>query len=170
MAMNLLILGGMSPRHKEWVRQVADELRPGFDSIRFLDYRHWDTGAEMDIEYEVAQLANLAEDFGEYIVVAKSIGSAVATLANARGLIQPKFCLFMGFPLKVVEADVPEVTSSLSVLPRTVFVHNQQDPLGSADAVRNFVADHAPGKWKLLTQPGDTHEYLDFELMRSLSS
>ena len=39
--MNALILGGMSPQHKQWVQEVADVLRPRFDEVRLLDYLHW---------------------------------------------------------------------------------------------------------------------------------
>ncbi len=69
----------MSQRHHEWVREVAAALRPEFEEVRLLDYKHWtEPETEMDLEYEVGQAAKLAEGLGGYIVVAKSIGTVVA--------------------------------------------------------------------------------------------
>lgn len=168
--MNALILGGMSPRHKEWVREVAAELEPHFETVRFLDYKHWDTpDAEMDLEYEIAQAAKLAEELGEYVVVAKSIGMVVATLANARGTLKPQYCVFMGLPLKVVTAEIPEFGSALPKLPATHFLHNEHDPLGSADKVKAYIEAHEPKGYDLLVSPSDTHDYVDFKLITDLT-
>lgn len=167
MPMNALILGGMSPRHHDWVRQVAHQVGEQFDSVRFLDYRHWPDDSQMDIEHEIVQAAALAEELDEYVVIAKSIGTVVTTLAIARGLLQPKSCLFMGFPLNVVEADFPEVATSLPTLPKTIFLHNDQDPLGSYDDVQVYVHAHAPQHYLTIRTPGNTHDYEDFDLMRA---
>jgi len=169
--MNVFILGGMSPRHYEWVRQLAEALQPHFDEIRLLDYRHWEQqGAEMDLEYEITQAAALAKDFGEYLVVAKSIGTVLATLATARGLLAPQRCVFMGFPLKVVTADLSEVANALLQLPPTTFLHNEHDPLGSAEAVKTYVGAHAPAIYDFQTLPGDTHDYIDFDLIARVAT
>jgi pimeloyl-ACP methyl ester carboxylesterase len=164
--MNALILGGMSPRHHEWVRQVAAALKPHFDEVRLHDYRHWGHEKDnMNLEYEIAQVAELVKDFGAYVIVAKSIGTAVAALAIARGLISPKRCVFVGFPLKAVETDMPEVAAALSQLPPTVFLHNQQDPLGSAEAVESYLRAHAPASYEFQIVPGATHDYVAFDLI-----
>jgi hypothetical protein len=169
--MNVLILGGMSQRHREWVRQVAAVLQPHFAEVRLLDYRHWEqSDTEMDLEYEILQAAELAKDFGEYVVVAKSIGTVVATLANARGLITPRKCAYMGFPLKVVEADLPEVADALLELPVTSFLHNEHDPLGSAESVRAYISAHAPALYDFKTLPGDTHDYIDLDLIAQVAT
>jgi acetyl esterase/lipase len=163
----------MSPRHKEWVRQVAEALNPHFEEVRFLDYDHWDVnGAEMDVEHELARAAELAKDYGEYMVVAKSIATVLTTLGNARGLLTPKHCVFLGFPLQVVH-ELPqelELASALKQLPPTTFVHNQNDPLGTAEAVQTFIAAHAPANYDFQTTPGATHDYVDFGLIARLAA
>lgn len=168
--MNALIFGGMSPRHKEWVRQVAENLEPHIDDVRLLDYRHWATpGVEMDLEYEIAQASKLAEGWNDYVVVAKSIGTVMTMLATARQLLSPAYCVFMGLPLNVIEADIPEVARAMPQLPPTHFIHNENDPLGSADSVKNYIEAHAPERYDLLVTPGDTHDYLDFKLITDLA-
>lgn len=171
--MNALILGGMSPRHKEWVRQVAEVLQPHFEEVRFLDYDHWDVnGGEMDVEHELARAAELAKDFGEYVVVAKSIATVLTTLGNARGLLAPKRCVFLGFPLKVVHElpQVNELAKALPSLPFTTFVHNEHDPLGEADTVKEFILKHRPQTYEFKIVLDDaTHDYVDLDLITQLA-
>jgi hypothetical protein len=168
--MNALVFGGMSPRHHEWVRQVAEALRSHFDEVRLLDYRHWaQQDTEMDLEYEITQAAALAEGLEEYVVVAKSIGTVLTTLAVARGLLTPQYCAFMGFPLKVVEADLPEVAEALPHLPSTTFLHNDRDPLGPAEAIEKYIGAHKPASYQFMTVRGDTHDYTDFDLITLLA-
>ena len=171
--MNALLLGGMSPRHKEWVRQVAEALRPHFEEVRFLDYDHWDVaGAEMDVERELARAAELAKDYGEYVVVAKSIGTVLTTLGIFRGQLKPARCVFLGFPYNTV-LELPQVTELAKALPRlpyTVFVHNEHDPLGEADVVKQFILAHRPETYEFKIVLDDaTHDYVDFGLIARLA-
>ena len=172
--MNALVLGGMSPRHKEWVQQVAEALQPHFDEVRFLDYDHWDiTGAEMDVEHELARAADLAKDYGEYVVVAKSIGTVLTTLGNARGLLAPKRCVFLGFPYNAA-LELPqlnELAKALPSLPFITFVHNEHDPLGEADTVKQFMLKHRPETYEFKIVLDDaTHDYVDFALIARLAA
>ncbi len=162
----------MSPRHKQWVRDVAEAVKPHFDEVRLLDYGHWETGdAMIDLESEIKRVADLAKDFGDYVVIAKSIGTAVAALAIARGLIAPKHCVFLGFPLDVT-AKLPqaaELTAAFKQLPPIAFVHNENDPVGSAEAVREYLLANTPADYTLTVTPGDTHDYVDFEQIIQLA-
>jgi predicted alpha/beta-hydrolase family hydrolase len=167
--MNVLVLGGMSPRHHEWVRGVAEALKPHMEEVVFLDYRHWQTGEEMDIEYEITQTVALAARLGEYIVVAKSIGTVITTLATSRGMLSSQRCLFMGFPLSVVEQYLPEVAEALKDLPPTTFLHNEADPLGSSKAVQAYLGAHTPPHFDFKVLPGSTHDYVDFNLITQLA-
>jgi predicted alpha/beta-hydrolase family hydrolase len=121
------------------------------------------------MEYEIAQAAQLAEGLDDYVVVAKSIGSVLTTLAISRGLLHPQRCLFMGFPLRVVLDEFPQTGDALTQLPSTVFLHNEHDPLGASDAVRSYLAEHAPHKYELQTLPGDTHDYVNYNLIARLA-
>lgn len=169
--MNVLILGGQSPRHKAWVRDVDAALKPYFDRLKFLDYRHWDDESlEPDLEYEVNCAAELAKDLGEYVVVAKSIGTVITSLAIARARLAPQKCLFLGFPLTVVERSLPGVADGITDLPETIFVQNEDDPLGSSSAVKAYVEANPPLKYSFEALPGDTHDYVDFELIARLAT
>jgi predicted alpha/beta-hydrolase family hydrolase len=171
MHMNAVIFGGMSPRHREWVRKLAEALRPEYDIVHFLMYRHWDRpGMEMDLEYEISQAARLAQQLDDYVVIAKSIGTVLTTFAYDRKLLVPKRCVFMGFPLTVVNAEFPQVAGALPYLPSTVFVQNEYDPLGTVNAVKTYVRAHAPKTYDVQATPGTTHDYVDFSLIVQLAT
>lgn len=167
--MNILILGGESPRHYDWVRQVASALQPHCEKVAYLDYRHWASGGGIDIEHEIVQVAQLAKGLGEYIVVAKSIGIVIASLAAGRSLLHPTKCIFLGLPLGAVER-VPEVRLSFAKLPLTTFMQNTHDPLGSAAEVKAYVSAASHEQLIFLETPGNTHDYSDFELLVKLAT
>jgi predicted alpha/beta-hydrolase family hydrolase len=169
--MNVLILGGQSPRHQQWVRQVAETLEPHFDKVVFLDYRHWQTGAEdIDINYELNQVAERASRLDDYMIVAKSIGTVVTTLGVATKVLAPKKCVFLGFPLAVVESNLPELAAKLPNLPSTVFVQNRDDPLGSFEAVKKYVEANEPKNCEFKELSGSTHDYIDFDLITKFAA
>jgi hypothetical protein len=150
---------------------VAEALKPHFDEVRFLDYRHWRTDApDIDVEYELEQAVQLVDGLGEYVVVAKSIGTAITAIAVRRERLGPRKCVFLGFPLKVVKADLPEVAAGLKTLPQAVFVQNEQDPLGSSADMKDYLRTYIPRGYMLKPLPGDTHDYLDFDLIAELAS
>jgi hypothetical protein len=163
--MNVLILGGESPRHKAWVRQVAEAVASQFGTVAYLDYKHWDTGEPTDIEHEIQAAANIAKDLGEYIVIAKSIGTVITTLGNARGVLHPKRCVFLGLPLGAARR-IDGVVPGMKLLPATVFIQNSHDPLGSADEVKSFISLYGNDSALCLATAGDTHDYADFTLIR----
>ncbi|MEO6761233.1 MAG: hypothetical protein ABI220_02535 [Candidatus Saccharimonadales bacterium] len=168
--MNALVLGGQSIKHKQWVRDVAVALKPHFEAVVYLDYMHWQTGeADIDLEYEIFQAANLAKSLGNYVIVAKSIGVIVAILAIARGVITPQKCVFAGFPLNVVESSLPEVASALKSLPPVTFIQNGADPLGSAGSVQAYLDSYLASGYNLKIILGNTHDYPDFNLLVELA-
>lgn len=168
--MNALILGGQSPRHYDWVRRVAEALKPHLNEVQFLDYRHWQNDAPVDLEYEISQASRLVTGMGnEYVIVAKSLGTMVATHGDALGLLHPSRCVFLGLPLKAFD-ELPDMPEGLKRLPPTVFVQNTRDPLGSFADVQTYVAAHSNAEARCLETPGDTHDYADFTLITELAT
>jgi hypothetical protein len=166
--MNVLILGGESPRHYQWVRDVAKVLQPRFSSVHFLDYRHWSNGGATDIEYEITAATKLAEGMEEYIIVAKSIGTVIAMLGIGRGLLHPQRCVFMGLPLGAVRR-IPDVVPYVAKLPPTTFVQNEHDPLAAATEVATFIDIHGNKDASIVITPGETHDYINFNQIATLA-
>lgn len=168
--MKALVLGGNSPHHKQWVRDVKQALEPYFEEVRLHDYRHWLTNSpNIDMDYEINQVAKLAADLGEYVVVAKSIGTAITILGNTQGIISPKATLLMGLPLRGYMSGRLEVAEGLAKLPKTIFLQNSGDPLGSAKDVTSYIEAHPPAAWAIEIADNNTHDYIDFDTIAKLA-
>lgn len=167
--MNILLLGGNSPRHYQWIRDLGAVLIDAGHTVLLHDYAHWSTGAPLaDMPTEITRLEALIENEKDYIVIAKSIGTVIATLAVNQGVLRPKKCLLLGVPITGIAADTPGFAASVSALPRTVFVQNESDPYGSAEALLSFLELCHPAAYELdVVFNNDTHDYVDFERIKS---
>ncbi len=165
--MKVLILGGNSPRHYDWNRQLAAVLgKAGFEPI-IHDYVHWQTGAPLaDMEAEIASVSEQLKGERGYAIIAKSIGTVIATLAVARGELHPKKCVLLGVPHTGIAGDTADFLPSLATLPRTLFVQNEHDPYGSAEGLDALLERSCPPAYELAVVFGNTtHDYLDFAQM-----
>ena len=165
--MNVLILGGNSPRHYDWIRQLGAYLRAQGYEVRLHDYAHWDTGEPAtDIDAELGRLRQELADVTEYVIVAKSIGTVIATIGVARGVLTPARCVLLGVPKDGVAGDTPAFLPSVGDLPPTTVLQNEHDPYGSAVAVEEWLKPHANASLRFVTIPTNTtHDYLDFALI-----
>jgi hypothetical protein len=169
-SMNILILGGNSKRHFEWIREVKKALEPLADEIRLHDYKHWsEDSPEADVEFEILAAAQTAEGLGDYILVAKSIGTVISTLGISRGLLKPRACLFMGMPLSVIPERFPDFGNDVTKLPQTIFLQNTDDPLGNSVDLENFIEKAPPENWQLVAANHDTHDYVNMKLIAQLT-
>lgn len=168
--MNILLLGGNSIRHKQWVRDLAAVLSKTSHNVQYVDYLHWDAGGEFaDIVTEIDRAAVRASSMPHYMIIAKSVGTGIALEGIYKRALRPERCIFLGFPLKGIQADKEfHYTEALSLLPPTVFVQNENDPWGSATEVISFVRAHGNDAATFVTTPGDTHDYTDFSAIASL--
>lgn len=167
--MNILILGGNSKRHYEWIRDVKEVLEPLADEVRLHDYKHWtNDDPEADVAFEVSAAAKTVEDIGDYILVAKSIGTVISTFGISQGLLTPKACLFMGVPLQVIPERYPDFANDIAKLPHTIFLQNTKDPLGSSVDLEQYVQKAAPVDWRLTATAHNTHDYVNMDLITSL--
>lgn len=165
--MKVLILGGNSKRHYVWNRQIRDALEQHGHEIILHDYSHWESGVPIaDIESEIAAAGIAVKGIQDYAIVAKSIGTVIATLATSRGNLSPSRLVFLGVPYGGIAGEITEFLASLTSLPSTIFVQNQQDPYGTAEGLRELLSIHHPRKCELITVPdNDTHDYIDFNLI-----
>lgn len=164
--MQALLLGGQSKRHAEWVRAFTPVLTDAGFATAFVDYDNWTANSRStDIEAELAVAARTVAGWDDYIVVAKSIGSVIATLGIGRQILQPRAALFLGFPLSALR-ELPhadEVRTAAAHLPRTVVVQNENDPFGTTVEVEAFFEAFGTADFRVDTVPGRAdHDYVDF--------
>ncbi len=166
--MHILLLGGNSPRHYQWIRELETVLVAAGHTVVLHDYAHWATGASLaDINAEIERLKGSIDSEGDYVVIAKSIGTVIAALAINQGVLHPQKCLLLGTPITGIAGDTPAFAPSLAALPRTVFVQNEYDPYGSAETLNTFLHTYHPAAYELdVVFDNDTHEYVDFERIK----
>lgn len=167
--MNILFLGGNSKRHDAWIVDMARQLSAPFDNAIVHRYRHWDTGEELaDIIYELQQITRKTEGFGPYIIFAKSIGTLIALKGIYEGVLAPKACVFLGLPvLSARDMDLPLRKWLASADVPMYFLHNSNDPYGSAEKLKGLL-DSANATSDITELQDNTHDYLDTEIMRQL--
>ncbi len=168
--MNLLLLGGNSQRNQAWVKGVAENLKDIFDDCKVQNYKHWETGDQnINFDYELEQLASNANAMQPVAIFAKSVGSHLTLKAASTSMIDPKFCLLVGFPLSIVADLTDEVEDWIKGMRvPTVVAQNNADPLGSFEEVKNYVDACQNPNVTVVELKGDTHDYDDIEKIREL--
>ena len=171
--MNLVILGGNSPRHHAWVREVAANVGPLFDKVLVWDYQHWQTGEPFcKINLELSKLNETVDSFEPYIIIGKSIGTILASQGVNRGILKPKGLLFFGTPIKSTNPGARPLGKWLSSIDQSkiIFVQNQNDPFGSYQMLQSRLKDEMIDDATTIMWPGQTHDYVDYDKMVELSS
>lgn len=170
-SMNIVLLGGNSKRHYQWVRDLAVSLTSNGHTVILHDYKHWSTGDESaDIEYEIDSLSKQLEPYDNYIIIAKSVGTLIASLGIQRGSIKATHAILLGIPLDGVVSAYPEFTNALRSLPPTAIVQNSDDPYGAAADVKHLVTQNIPTQTVSVLEIPDnsTHDYVDFALLNRI--
>lgn len=168
--MNLLLLSGNSKRGKAWLEQVDSALAPQFDKTHRHDYLHWKNNEpEIDLDKEITLLTDAVKDLQPYMVFAKSAGSVLACKAIFMGTLQPESCLFVGFPMRMIENNNSPVDKWLKAtnFPITILQHDS-DPLGSYQEVERYFTHTNRHNVTIHMLPGATHDYLEFEIFTEL--
>lgn len=171
--MNLIMLSGESLRNRDWIAEAHDEMASLVDQTYVQQYRHWELDQpQIDLDHELSELAVAAEEFGgagDYGIFAKSIGTVLTVKALDQGIVRPKFLLLMGAPLGYIIPNYPEYATNLAAaqLPTTM-IHNAHDKVGTAHDVNEYLNTALTDKsnFTFIVTPGDTHDYLDYDLLR----
>lgn len=168
--MNILILGGNSAEHYRWIRNVKAALESDHHTVIVHDYRHWRTNApQADIAYEIEQVAaKLSDQSTDWTIIAKSVGTIIATLGISQGRFTAASCIFLGTPIHGTMGSTPIFISSLTNLPYTVFVQNEFDPFGSAVCLKHTLEGvHLTYRY-IVVPHNTTHSYTDYTLLEGL--
>ena len=162
--MNLIILPGNSPEHERWLNEAANAFEPFFDEIHAVHYRHWQTGApEVDESYEIEALRSLSMDMSDSVILAKSVGTVIATRAISEDILRPRNTVFLGLPItNSLFGTSLEEYGLQNIVPLTI-VQNTNDPYGSFTDVRDFLTKIGATQVALIEAPGQTHDYEDYE-------
>ena len=158
--LNLILLPGMSPVNKDWIEEVENELTSSFERTKVQYYDHWEQGGGFKLGAEKKKLRKTAEDFGNYLILAKSVGVFLTIEAMNKQLISPNKCVFLGTTYRSAQLlgdwDIP-----------TLFIQETQDPFLHIADLRPLIRTALAGNSHLVEIEGTTHAYKDVERIRT---
>jgi len=161
-------LPGYSDKNKLWLETVASQLKTE-NEVRTIYWNHWsDFHKKFDPKDKAIDVVDVMLDDSANLI-AKSVGTLVASYVILRSPEKVKKVIFCGLPLKdLTEDDKKVVKEALTKISpeNIIFVQNANDPHGDFNEVSKFVGEVNPNL-KIISKQADNHEYLytsDFEV------
>jgi predicted alpha/beta-hydrolase family hydrolase len=169
--MDLLLLGGNSQNNQQWITRVSKELRPLFSNCLPHIYLHWKASkGNINKKAELKELAEEVKKLESYAIFGKSAGATLTAQGIAEGVLNPRKCIFLGFPIKPIK-DKTAISSYLkSIKVPVLFIQNKLDPLGPADMLDKYLKETNMQSYRLEVMDATSHSYTDYlSLYRSIS-
>lgn len=161
------VLPGYSIKNKDWVLETAEKVELSHE-VRPVLWDHW---MDPESKFNAREKAGFVSDvlLNESVnIIAKSVGTLVASYMIEKKPTQVSKVIFCGIPLNDLdEIDKEVVKQAFRVLPafRCLCIQNEDDPHGGIKEVREFIKSANPDV-KVISKTGDDHEYpyyLDFQ-------
>ncbi len=154
------ILPGYSVHNKSWAQTTAKELKLD-DEIRPISWSHWDDpGQEFDPKEKVRLIVDTARG-NQINIIAKSLGTLVASYIIERAPDKIERVVLCGIPLNDLDEGDKEVYKRvLSSFPaeKIICYQNANDPHGSFQEAEKFLTKIKPDI-KVISKERDDHEY-----------
>ena len=155
-----IILPGYSAHNKDWLEQTARDIGAGGE-IRADYWDHWTDPSKKFNAKEKGRLINDISGTGSCDIIAKSIGTLVASYMILENPAKIRKVIFCGIPMNdLTEEDKEVIKLALkSVSPKeAICFQNDEDPHGSTDQVTNFLSGFDSGI-EVMSKSRSDHEY-----------
>ena len=168
--MHLILLGGNGPENRAWIEKIETTLKPLFSTTHIQYYDHWQQGGKIiDIDLEVDKLSNYVKCIKEYVIFAKSAGSLVTAKAVQDNTLRPSKCIFTGIPISWSISNSFDISNWFGGFQGTsLVIQHSEDPFASSKNVSEFITKENMINTKLVELPGDTHDYLEYEIIKKI--
>ncbi|OGM30149.1 hypothetical protein A2630_02940 [Candidatus Woesebacteria bacterium RIFCSPHIGHO2_01_FULL_44_10] len=157
------ILPGYSPSNRQWAEEVANKLQVTGE-IRPIIWDHWDdSNAVFKPEEKVQMLIGIMAG-GSANIIAKSIGTLVASLLISQIPKQITKVIYCGIPSGNFKNYQEVYTKAMTFLPadKILVLQNQADPLGSFEVTQAAIQQTNP-KITVKSMPASDHNYPYFD-------
>jgi len=153
--MKILGLPGVKFETEKWMRDLLSALQEIPFDFEIAQYRHWSDDHDPDINHEAGCLTDLSVD----IVIAKSLGTVISTLAFDSFNFRPEKAIFIGSPLRRHCTNNYEMLSEFVNSVPTLFIQQTSDFNGSYRELSKIVQSFQNGT--IVEVPGKDHVYDD---------
>lgn len=160
------IIPGFSIQNKAWAEETKAKIEPEFPATVYY-WQHWTTGAAEKgwITIEASRITQkIISGEKDYSIIAKSIGTAVASEVLGMAAARPKKIILCGVPINDFLLGTDRFYESLKAIsPQNILcLQNETDPHGSFAQAKEFYAKINPAI-KVVSTPRSDHEYPFFE-------
>jgi len=154
--MIIFILPGYSPQNKDWAEETAKNLKVD-GTIRPIFWDHWEGSTEKFVAEEKAHVIAKHAKGDKIIIIAKSIGTLVASYVIREIPDQIVKVVFCGIPVNDIEQKNADFIkeSAIGLKDKLLIFQNADDPHGSFDQVKDF--------GKVISKPRSDHSYPYYE-------
>jgi len=149
--MRTLGLPGRNPGTGAWIRELFHAL--SLEDAEVARYRHWDEAIEPDVEREAASLHGQCPD----LLVAKSLGTLIATTAHASFSFRPRRAVVIGVPLRRLTSDMLDGYRRFANQLPSLFIQQTADFNGPFSELHVAIGETAYGRFAEV--PGHDHFY-----------
>ena len=159
-----IILPGYSAHNKTWLEETAEKIGVTGE-IRPIYWDHWDDPARKFDKKEKARLIDGVAGKRMVDIIAKSIGTLIASYILQKSPDKIRKIIFNGIPLNdIKEEDKEIIKSALKLIsPENIICfQNELDPHGSFEAAKMFLSEVNP-EIKIVSKLRSDHEYPYFE-------
>lgn len=158
------ILPGYSLHNKEWAEETAKNLKLNGE-IRPVFWNHWeDSSKKFDPEEKVRLIVDVARS-NAINIIAKSIGTLIASHIMQRVPERIERIVFCGIPINDLDEKDKEVyRQTLKEFPadKIICFQNEDDPHGTFAQISDFLAK-INGEIKVIKKLREDHEYPYFD-------
>lgn len=168
MQMVTLVLPGYSAHNKTWAEETAGNIHVE-GQIRPIFWDHWQNPDKVFDPSEKAKLLVGVSAKNTINIIAKSIGTLVASYVIERDPAAIRKLIFCGIPLNdLSEEDTEEIRKALRDFPadKVLCIQNDEDPHGSFEQAKNFYG-LINSEIKVISESRSDHEYPKYEEFNS---
>ena len=165
--MDLIILSGNAPENKEWAEKVGKLFKDEFDSIYIQYYEHWPNQKKIiDFNLEISKLVK--NNRRNLIIIAKSVGVALAIKCIHTKKLNPLKCVFFGLPIKWCEKNnIPLQNWLINYKRPSLFIQQTEDPFLSFSELKPLLEKLNVKNYSLYEVNGNDHIYLNIKKLKN---
>ena len=158
--MKIIGLPGRNKETEGWLRQLLASLALGEAEV--VRYRHWTDDTDPNITHETEALRGRAVN----LVVAKSMGTIVATTAYLSASFRPARAVLIGSPVAELTHELRALYRGFAEEISTLFIQQTADFTGTFAQLEAIVQGCA--HTRLVEVPGKDHGYGDTVAVASI--
>lgn len=163
--MKYILLPGLSPKNKDWAYELKSDFKTQDLELIVVEWNHWEgEQRSFSISFEKENVLRMLKGVDDYTIIAKSVGTRLASFMIEEELLNPALVIFMGIPSQneIYKKALGKLDPS-----KIKVIQNDRDPLGSFEEVEKFVATINP-EIEVLEGERNDHNYPYGELILDL--